>query len=237
MLSKVTLYQILLTIHLIGVAFGLGGATISDLSFFRALKMGDRITPDTVNWMRSFSLLIWAGIGILFVSGIGLFLLHPALYLSIPGFVAKMIFVAVLIINGLFLNFYTTARLTTFNFSEHYVRRDSAWRARKLSFVFGAISTTTWYSVMFVAMFKTMLTFTLTEYVLLYLLVLAIAITLSLMLENRLSHKKPPMANSLDHLTLDQLSQMDASSVKALINRQTRPEQQDTTHDIKGSSA
>jgi len=225
MISKITLYQILLTIHLIRVAFGLGGATISDLSFFRALKMGDRITPDTVNWMRLFSIMIWIGIAILFVSGVGLFLLHPRLYLSIPGFIAKMIFVAVLIINGLFLNYYVTTRLTTFNFSEHYARRDAAWRARKLSFVFGAVSTTTWYSVIFVAMFKTMLSFTLTEYLLIYFALLVIAISSSLVLENRLSSKKQPAVDSLDNLTLEQLSQMDVNRVKTLINNQTKPYQ------------
>lgn len=165
---------------------------MADFSFFRAVKMGDRITPETVTWMRSFSKIVWIGIGILVVSGLGLFLLQPSVYLASAGFQAKMLFVGILIINGLFLNFYTTARLTTFNFSGTYTRRDAAWKARKLSFVFGAISTVSWYAALITAMFKDVVHLSFIEYLLLYLAALGMAISGALLLERRLHAKHLP---------------------------------------------
>ncbi len=176
----------LLTLHLIGLALGLGAASFADYSFIKAVKMGDRITPETVNSMRSISQVVWTGIGILCLSGIGLFFMKPAAYLASSGFLAKMLFVGVLVINGMFLNFYVTARLTTFNFSEIYAIRDAAWKARKLSFIFGAISTLTWYAVLLTAQFKSVVKFAFIEYVFIYLSVLVLAIFLALLLEHKL---------------------------------------------------
>jgi hypothetical protein len=173
----------LLTIHLVGLAMGLGAAIIADVSFGKALRMGDRITPETVGWLRTFSQVVWAGLGLLTVSGLGLFWLQPSQFIAMPGFQAKMFFVAVLAVNGLFLNYYTTARLTTFNFSDKYNRQGAAWKVRKLSFIFGAVSTVSWYGALGAAVFKTYLTISLWEYILLYLLALAAAIGGALTLE------------------------------------------------------
>ena len=207
--------QVLLTFHLVGLAFGLGAATVADFSFFKAIKMGDRITPETVNWMRSFSKIVWIGLGLLTISGLGLFLMHPSTYLSSPGFLAKMLFVAILAINGLFLNFYTTARLTTFNFSEKYTRHDAAWKARKLSFIFGAISTVSWYSALFTAELKNVFDLPFAIYVDIYLLLLIGAIIASLVLENFLHSRlsKRPQ-KTIDHLTVSRASAALASSLQ-----------------------
>src|SRR5260221_2532276 len=150
-------FQALLTLHLVGLALGLGGAALADFTFFRLIGMGDRITPADVSWMRSFSMVVWLGLGILFTSGIGLFSFNPEQYINMSGFVAKLVFVAILTVNGIFLNFYVNARVTTFNFSSTYNLHNAAWRARKLSFAFGAIGATTWYAAVIAAMFKSLL--------------------------------------------------------------------------------
>src|SRR5215471_13910 len=90
-LSHTFLYQALLALHLIGLAIGLGGAAITDITFFKAIRLGDRITPETVNWMHGLSQVVWTGIGLLAFSGLGLFLLNPVHYLESPGFLAKMV--------------------------------------------------------------------------------------------------------------------------------------------------
>ena len=182
-------YQLLLTLHFIGLAIGLGGAGITDVTFFKAIRMADRVTAETVAWMRGLSQMVWAGIGILAVSGLGLLLLNPAHYFSSPGFLAKMVIVTLLIINGIFLNFYVTARLTTFNFSDTYKWRGAAWRARKLSFVFGAISGTSWYSALFIAMFKDTFRLPFVVYMLFYVVALAGAIVGSLFLEWKITSR------------------------------------------------
>jgi uncharacterized membrane protein len=203
--------QSLLTIHLIGLAFGLGGAGVADFFFFHALRQGDMITPNTVKRMRAISSLVWVGIALLGVSGAGLFFIDPSKYMSSPGFLAKMVVVLIVIINGLFLNFYTTARLTTFNFSSIYTKRDSAWRVRKLSFVFGAISAVSWYSALLIAQFKDIVLLPFWAYIGLYIVATGFAIGGSLFLEMLLYTrvKNRPM-------TLERLSTASPAEIAAM---------------------
>ena len=200
------LRQALLAVHFIGLAFGFGGATVADFSFIRSLKKGDRVTPETVSWMRSFSKIVWAGIGLLTLSGLGLFLMNTNKYLHSPGFLAKMVVVTVLIINGFFLNFYVTARLTTFNFSEKYIRSDAAWRVRKLSMIFGAVSAVSWYSALIIAEFKDSLSTPFDRYMALYFLALVTAITASLGMEAKLNRRSFKSINQPQQPTIDQLA-------------------------------
>lgn len=206
----------LIGLHLIGLAFGLGGAFIADFAFFKTVRRADRITPETVTWMRSFSAVVWLGLGILALSGVGLFLLSPESYMHSSGFLAKMLLVVILIANGLLLNFYSTARLTTFNFSEKYTMRDAAWKARKLSFVFGAISTVTWYSIVVLALFKSFFDVPLWLYLGGYFILLVMAITGSLVLEillyrKLLSRQKP---QDLNAIPLSELASYSAATYK-----------------------
>jgi hypothetical protein len=183
MLHTKAVFQGLLTLHLIGLALSLGTVGVSDLAFFRSMYRGDRITPETVSWMRFFSKIIWLGLIILYISGTGLFLLNPHQYLSSPGFLAKMVIIGVLIINALVLNFYITASLTTYSFSEKYKRSNTAWRARKLAFICGAVSTVSWYSAFFAAMFKSLVKFTFWDFIAIYGLALIGAIGTSLIID------------------------------------------------------
>ncbi len=203
-----TLFQALLTLHFIGLAFGLGGMTITDFSFFRSIRKADKISPETVAWMRSFSVVVWLGVGLLAVSGVGLFLLDPSKYLHSTGFLVKMLLVLVLIINALFLNFYSAARLTIFNFSRAQKHHGAAWRARNLSFIFGAISAVTWYSILIIAMFKSMIHLSFFGYIAIYLTVLGIAIAGGLLLERYLFSRTQPLQEpqALEQLPISALA-------------------------------
>jgi hypothetical protein len=183
MLHTQTTFQLLLTVHLIGLALGLGAVGVSDFAFFRAMHKGDRITPETVSWMRFFSKIVWLGLVILALSGIGLFLFNPQEYLSSPGFLAKMVIVGILTINGLVLNLYITASLTTYSFSTKYKRSNTTWRARKLAFICGAISGTSWYSALFAAMFKSFVKFTFWQFMAIYGIALMGAIASALIMD------------------------------------------------------
>ena len=193
--------QTLLTVHLIGLAFGLGGATVADFMFFKAVKMGDRITAETVERMRSISKVVWTGLGLLSLSGIGMFLQNTSSLLHSSGFIAKMIFVTILIVNGMFLNLYTTARLTTFNFSKIYTTRDAAWKARKLSFVFGAVSTVSWYATLCIAQFKDTVKLPVYGYLSIYAAVLVGAVAVSIYAEYFLHSRHAQGELTLDKLT------------------------------------
>lgn len=215
-MDQEVIHTSLIGVHLIGLAFGLGGAFVADFSFFRTVRKADRISPETVTWMRSFTTVVWLGLGLLALSGVGLFALDPAKYLHSQGFIAKMVLVLVLIINGLLLNFYSTARLTTFNFSQKYTRRDAAWKARKLSFVFGAVSTVTWYFIVFIALFKSMLDFPFWAYIVIFILLTGAAVVGSLVLELLLYRKLLPrsMPENLNNVPLTELAGFSAKAYK-----------------------
>jgi hypothetical protein len=53
--------------------------------------------------------------------------------------------------------------------------------------MFGAISTVSWYGALFAALFKSVLAFSLSEYVLIYVAILSIALIVALYAEYRLS--------------------------------------------------
>lgn len=181
-------YQFLLTLHLLGLALGIGGATITDFTFLRALKES-RVSQETISRMKILSQVVWVGLGILALSGLGLFLLSPEYFLASPGFLAKITVVLVLTINGLFLNFYATSRLSSFTFTDHYPPGSPLGRARRLSFLFGSISLVSWYAAFFIAMLKSVFSLPYPTYIVLYLSVVTAAVVVGQLIERRLSKK------------------------------------------------
>jgi len=191
LLTYANLYQLLVAFHLIGLTLGLGGASISDFTFLGELRKQGRVAPETVSRMKSFSQMVWIGLTILSLSGLGLILLDHGQDLYLPGFQAKMVVVAILVLNGLWLNFYATPKLAKLSFSESYALKSAAWRERKLIFIFGAISVTSWYGAFFIAMFKQLVVLPFLGYLAVYGIVLAGAIAMALRMERKLSQHPP----------------------------------------------
>lgn len=138
----------LLTIHLIGVALGLGGATIGDIAILRSLW---RSEPQPREHLIHLSQSIWLGLALLGVSGVALFALKPSDYLHSSGFIAKMILVAGLTANGIFLH-----------------RRLPRLRVSTATLFSGAVSIVSWYGALAIAMFRSQLNLTLPDYLGLY---------------------------------------------------------------------
>ena len=68
-------YELALVFHLLGVAFGLGGATVSDVLFLKSLK-DEIISRTEKRLLDGASLVIWVGVGILVLSGAVMFWLN-----------------------------------------------------------------------------------------------------------------------------------------------------------------
>lgn len=64
-------HNVYLVLHLVGFALGLGGATISDITFFRAVSK-KQITPGEFAALELLSKVIWIGLFLLILSGAGL---------------------------------------------------------------------------------------------------------------------------------------------------------------------
>jgi hypothetical protein len=137
---------ILLAMHLLGVTIGFGGAIITDIFFFKFLKDA-RISENEEGILKTFSQVIWLGLGIIVVSGILIFISNIEYYSSSAKFLTKMFVVGVIIINGFFLNKVVTPSLTAISFGKLKDNTDSRVRyLRHLSFALGAVSVTSWWT-------------------------------------------------------------------------------------------
>ena len=83
-------------IHLIGLAFGVGGVTASHF-YLHHIMTEPTSAQIYARMLPKFSLLIWFGVYLLGMSGLGLFLEQPEVYANSGKFLAKMVMVAVLI--------------------------------------------------------------------------------------------------------------------------------------------
>jgi len=149
------LYSILVPIHLIGFAFGVGGATASDLVFLRSIRNG-KISKDEFNLIKTVSAVVWASVVLLLASGLGLLMLGyfqtgehlPRLYAGY--FQVKVLAFAVLIANGIVFHKYVFPLMRKSRVS---FRSPAMKKKYPLFAVTGAISITSWYSAFLLATF------------------------------------------------------------------------------------
>jgi uncharacterized membrane protein len=98
-MENISLYSVLLLVHLFGIILGAGGAFVSDGIFFTALK--DRIiSGDELRILKAGSHFIWVGIILLVISGTGLFLQDIERLSTSAKFISKMTVVLVIVANG-----------------------------------------------------------------------------------------------------------------------------------------
>jgi hypothetical protein len=181
-------HRAILGAHILGIALGLGGATVADVLFFKFLR-DLKLSPFETKTLHTVSLVIWVGIALLIMSGTGLFLSDTEKYLHSAKFLTKMIVVAVVISNGIFMNVVLTPHLKHMRFGKDHVHKKGELRHdRKLAFVSGALSMSSWYFAFAMGVIqKTSLGFgTLLG---IYLLLVGCAVSVALCLKHYLSRK------------------------------------------------
>jgi len=137
---------VILIFHLLGFALGLGGATATDMFFFKFLR-DYHISKWEAKVMHHLSELIWIGLAILIVSGLALFLPQSEELLMSSKFIAKMIVVAIILANGIFLNLYLSPKLVQISFGKkHNHHPGELHQLRRAAFASGAVSFTSWYT-------------------------------------------------------------------------------------------
>ncbi|HMS22457.1 MAG TPA: hypothetical protein PKA38_01715 [Candidatus Levybacteria bacterium] len=145
--------QIILGIHIVGVVIGFGGAIVTDILFLKFIKDG-KIVSYELNILATMSKIIWTGILLICISGLFILLSDIDRYTHSAKFLLKMFVVWVIVINGLFLNFVVTPKLPTINFRDVSHLGDKTKNIRKLVFVSGAISATSWWTVFILGMLR-----------------------------------------------------------------------------------
>lgn len=142
---------LLIILHIIGTVLGAGAATVTDYLVFKFAK-DRKIDKDEFQILHTISDLIWAGLFLLLVSGIGFIALHIAdlanvrNYYSLDKVWAKVTIVIILTANGFFIH-------------RHVLPNLKRWRGKSLSsptflkksftiFSPGAVSGVSWYSAL-----------------------------------------------------------------------------------------
>lgn len=125
--------------------------------------------------------MVWAGLFILIISGIGIFYSDPQTYLNSSKFLIKMLVVLVITLNGINLHFYVKPRLKLIDW-EKINKSQKNRRLRKIAFASGAISITSWLLATTLGSLKS-IPLNLLEAVLAYIGVLTVAVAGSLFVE------------------------------------------------------
>lgn len=143
-------YTLLVIGHIVGVALGVGGATASDVIFLRGVTSGV-LDRSTLRILKTMSVLVWTGLAILIVSGIGFLLLthaeRPTLGL-IPSekVAAKLSIVGILTLNGLV--FATVIQPLLEHWEGKTITAKLIRPHLTLILTCGAISVTSWYATL-----------------------------------------------------------------------------------------
>ena len=166
--------------HVLCVAIGLGGATITDVLFFKFLR-DFKISNFESKVMDSLSVVIWTALGGIVLTGLLLLLSSPEYYLASSKFLAKMSIVAVLICNGVVLNIFIAPKMTKI-FSRVGKGSAEIQSFRKWAFACGAVSMVSWYSAFLLGSFQG-LNLAYDVFIALYVLVLCGALLSSQLVE------------------------------------------------------
>jgi len=156
---------------------------MSDLMFFSSVR-DRRITKTELRFMRIGSLMVWAGLAVLIVSGSSLFAGRPAYYLASPKFLLKMTVVAVIVFNGVVFHRYHIPRMHR-HAGHHFPSSDEFMRARPWLLISGAVSFSSWLTAFLLGSLRS-IPLTYVQGVLLYAAVLAVAMSGALLLRSRL---------------------------------------------------
>lgn len=174
-----------LTLHILGVALGLGGATISDILFFKFLK-DFQISKKEEEVLHLMKNIILGALFLIIVSGIAVYLTDTAKYNASSDFMVKAIGVMVVTLNGILLHVYVAPHLIHLNLKKHK-KMGRNWH--RFAFALGAISIVSWYSVFLIAMLKSIITLSFWELLGAYITALILGIVGSQAMEMILCRK------------------------------------------------
>lgn len=138
--------SVIVIIHALAAAVALGAATITDIFFFRFLK-DYRISESENALMKTLSGVIWLALGVIILSGIGLFIPESERLLQSSKFLLKVVAVAVVTINGVCLNLVVTPKMMSLDFTGGSDGITDLRNMRRLSYALGGISIVSWYLI------------------------------------------------------------------------------------------
>lgn len=177
----ITIKTIYTIIHVFGAILGAGGAFASDAMFFKTIKDGV-IEKTELDFMKLGSKLVWAGVFVLVISGILLFMTDPSRYLNSPKFMVKITIVAIIILNGIIFHLIHLPHIgkhigLKINESPSFIKKSSFLLAS------GALSMVSWVSTVILGMLR-QVPYSYLEILSVYLVLVILAVTISILGKN-----------------------------------------------------
>lgn len=188
----------IVVMHALAAAVGVGTATVTDIFFFRFLK-DYKISQSEHELMTTLSNIIWFALGMIVITGIGLYLPQSERLLESSKFLTKVVAVGVVIVNGIFLNLVVSPKMMQMDFSgPHDHQKGELHFMRKLSFALGGISISSWYIIFILGSLKS-IPLSFKTAVSMYVLILCFAVMAGQVLDRRMiaKYKKEHSENNL----------------------------------------
>jgi hypothetical protein len=142
-----SIYEIIVTLHVVSAAVGVGAAATSDTIFLRSIR-NRIISRDQFVLIRAASRVVFGGLIILTLTGIYMMFVNPGL-VRMPYFQVKMTAVLILMVNGLVFH----AKLLPF-FKQHMDVKLSKEHISSKQWLFaitGAVSAVSWFTALIIA--------------------------------------------------------------------------------------
>lgn len=135
---------VIVVFHALAAALGVGTVLVTDVFFMKFLK-DYRITESESDILDTLSQVVWFALGLLILTGVGLFLPTSMEYLAKTKFVAKVVIVGVIAVNGVLLNLFVAPKLVKISFGQDSVEHPHEFRhLRRMALAFGGVSIVSW---------------------------------------------------------------------------------------------
>ena len=178
---------IIVILHAMSAALGLGTVIITDISLMKFLS-DYKISKGESAVLDMFSQVVWVALGLLILTGIALFVPASGTYLASTKFLAKVVIVGVITINGLLLNLLVAPKLIDIAFGKVTTSGEKHHFLRKSAFAFGAVSIVSWFAAFIFGMLRS-IPLSVGGILLIYVGVVVLAVLVSQIVEYRIARK------------------------------------------------
>jgi uncharacterized membrane protein len=178
---------IIVILHAMSAALGLGTVLITDVFFMKFLSDYE-ISHGESEVLDTLSQVVWFALALLILTGIALFLPATSALLVSTKFLAKVVIVGVIIVNGVLLNLFIAPKLIDIAFGKITTPDDDMYYLRKFAFAAGAVSIVSWLATFILGSLRS-IPLSVGGILAIYLGVVVVVVTGSQVAEYRISHK------------------------------------------------